>query len=66
MRTVYRSFVIEVNTDNQQVVFDVYNRSRQHLLAGFSQQNIGERAAMDLMKGRVDQMILERPVEIFR
>lgn len=63
MKSIYKSHEIQVNTQpNGQIVYDVYNRSRQHLLAGFSQQNIGERAVFDMMKQRVDQLLTEAPV----
>lgn len=63
MKTFYRSHEIVVNTEpNGQILYDIFNRHREHLLSGFSQQNIGETAVLDLAKARVDQFWLEPPV----
>jgi len=59
----YKGHDLQVNTERTgTIVYDVFNRSRQHLLAGFSLTEPNEQTVMDRMKARVDQFILEPPV----
>ena len=65
MRTFYRSHSIEVNTlPNSTIVFDIFNRSRQPLLTGFSLTDPNEQTVMDRMRAKVDDLILEPPVRM--
>jgi hypothetical protein len=63
MKHFYRSHTLEVNKQpNGQVVFDIFARGQQHILAGFSQDG-SEKERLEQMKVRVDNMLLEAPVQ---
>jgi hypothetical protein len=65
MRTFYRAHSIEVNTlPSGTILFDIFNRSRQPLLTGFSLTDPNEQTVMDRMRERVDQIILDPPVRM--
>lgn len=63
MKHFYRSHDIQVNTaPSGTVLFDVFNRMKQHLITGFSMSGENEQTVMDRMRARVDQVIAEPPV----
>jgi len=65
VRTYYKSHEIEINKQpNGDVVFDIYARGRQHVLAGFSATGT-EVQWLTEMKSRVDQFLTEAP-QVFR
>jgi hypothetical protein len=65
LKTYYKSHEIEINKQpNGQVVYDIYARGRQHVLAGFSATGT-EIQYLTEMKARVDQMVTEAPT-VFR
>lgn len=63
MKHFYRAHDIQVNTETTGTIsYDIFNRSRQHLLTGFSLSESNEQTVMDRMKARVDLIIAEPPV----
>jgi len=65
MRIFYKSHSIEVNTSPSKTIsYDIFNRSRQHLIAGFSLTEPNEQTVMDRLRTRVDQIITEPPVRM--
>lgn len=62
MRTYYKSHEIEINKQpNGDIVYDIFARGRQHVLAGFSLTGT-ETQYLTEMKARVDKMVSEAPV----
>lgn len=62
MRTYYKSHEIEINKQpNGDIVYDIFARGRQHVVAGFSLTGT-ETEFLTEMKARVDKMVSEAPV----
>jgi hypothetical protein len=62
VKTYYKSHEIEINKQpNGDVIYDVFARGRQHVLAGFSLSGT-EVQFLTEMKIRVDKMVSEAPV----
>lgn len=64
MKHFYRGHDVQVNSTPQgTILFDIYNRSRQHLITGFSLTDPNEQTVMERMRARVDQIIAEPPTK---
>ncbi len=65
MRLFFKGHSIEVNTlPTKTINYDIFNRSHQHLIAGFSLTEPNEQTVMDRLRNRVDQLLTEPPVRM--
>jgi hypothetical protein len=65
MKHFYRSHDLQVNTlPSGTISYDIFDRSRRYLLAGFSLTDRNEQEVMDRLRTRVDQIILDEPVRM--